>query len=110
MDAVVDLISQDSYRDPRPPLYIHPQMDHNELSAGLKVFAVVLLDLHRIYLCERRRIDEIQEETDEDERLLRTEVDQIPLLKPIADEIEAADRKIRESCAADLCLFAHEGP
>jgi hypothetical protein len=96
VDDLVDLISQESYSDRRRPLYISPHTDYDQLSAALKIFALVLSDLHRIYLAERLRIDLVQEGMDEDERMLRTEIDLIPILKPLEDAIEAADRKIRE--------------
>lgn len=60
------------------------------------MFALVLHDLHRIYLLERRRIDDAQAEADEDERMERTEVDKLEMLRPIEEAIETADRKICE--------------
>ena len=87
---------------PRSPLLVSPQTDFEQLSAGVQVYALILHDLHRIYLLERRRIEDAQDGVDEGERLQRTDIDAMAILAPIAEAIETADRRISEYSSVEL--------
>ncbi|KAL7411206.1 hypothetical protein BDY24DRAFT_397056 [Mrakia frigida] len=60
--SLLSLLSQRSDKVPRSNFYIDSQTDYDQLVASIKILTLVLSDLHRVYLFERRRIDQAQAE------------------------------------------------